>query len=426
MTPMEKWRKTAASYTTACAFHITAFLKWVIIGLLMGVTVGLAGTCFSLLLTQANQFRTTYPLIVLALPVAGLAIVLLYRLFKDTNDTGTNMVIASIQNSSEIPFQMAPLIFLSTILTQLCGGSAGREGAALQLGGSIANRLGHTLHLDANSRRTTIMCGMSAGFSALFGTPLAAAIFSMEVISIGIMHYSALVPSVIASYTAFFIAQFLGCHAESFPVTDLIAATPWSLSKILVFGAGTAAISILFCIVLHLSERTYKKWFPSPLLRIFVGGFLVLLLAEVLGTQRYLGSGMSIIEHIFTQGTTEWYVFLLKIVFTALTLGAGYKGGEIVPSLCIGAAFGCLTAPLLGLPSDLASACGMAGVFCGVTNCPITSLLISFELFGFEGMPFYLVTIAASYMLSGRYGLYRAQKIIYAKTETRYINKKAH
>ena len=426
MKPMKKWRKLAASYTAACALHITAFLKWVVIGLLMGVAVGLAGTCFSLLLTQANQLRTSYPLIVLALPAAGLAIVLLYRLFKDTNDTGTNMVIASIQSSSEIPFQMAPLIFLSTILTQLCGGSAGREGAALQLGGSIANRIGHALRLDANSRRTAIMCGMSAGFSALFGTPLAAAIFSMEVISIGIMHYSALVPSVVASYTAYFLAQSFGCPAESFPVSGLIAATPQSLLRILLFGAGTAAVSILFCIVLHLAEGAYKKRFPNPLLRIFVGGFLILLLSEALGSHRYLGSGMSIIEHIFAQGTTDWYVFLLKIVFTALTLGAGYKGGEIVPSLCIGAAFGCLMAPLLQLPSDLASACGMAGVFCGVTNCPITSLLISFELFGFEGMPFYLVTIAASYMLSGRYGLYRAQKIVYAKTETRYINQKVH
>lgn len=426
MEQKKNWKKTTASYASACAHQIAAFLKWVLIGLLIGSTVGLAGTCFSILLTQANQFRAAYPLIILTLPVAGLIIVFLYRLFKDTNDTGTNMVIASIQSSSDIPFQMAPLIFLSTILTQLCGGSAGREGAALQLGGSIANRVGHALRLDANGRRTMIMCGMSAGFSALFGTPLAAAIFSMEVISIGIMHYSALVPSVVASYTAYFIAQFFGCHAESFPVSHFLAATPQTLCKVLLFGAAAAAVSTLFCIVLHLAEGAYKKWFSRPGLRIFIGGCLVLLLSAVLRSDRYLGSGISIIESIFEQGTTEWYDFLLKMAFTALTLGAGYKGGEIVPSFCIGAAFGCLMAPLLGLPSDLAAACGMAGVFCGVTNCPITSLLISFELFGFEGMPFYLVSIAASYMLSGRYGLYRAQKIIYAKTETRYINEKVH
>lgn len=421
-----RFRTSCISYGTTALFHVSAFLKWVFFGLVTGVIVGGAGACFSLSLSWANAARAAHPSLLLALPLAGLAIVFLYRFLNDKNDSGTNMVIASIQSSSEIPIQMAPSIFLSTILTQLCGGSAGREGAALQLGGSIANRLGHLFHFDDNSRHTIIMCGMSAGFAALFGTPLASAVFSMEVISIGIMHYSALVPCVVSSYTAYFIARFFHCSADAFPVSGIPAPDPLSLLRILIFGAAAALVSILFCIILHFAEHTYKKLFSNAYVRIFTAGCLVAALAALLHTGRYLGSGMTLIDSIFEEGHAYPQDFLLKILFTAVTLGAGFKGGEIVPSLTIGAAFGALLSPVLGLPSSLTAACGMAGVFCGVTNCPVTSLLISFELFGFEGMPYYLATIAASYMLSGRYGLYRAQKIIYSKTETRYINEKVH
>ena len=152
---------------------------------------------------------------------------------------------------------------------------------------------------------------------------------------------------------------------------------------------------------------------------------MILVLCALLGTNEYLGSGFFIMEHIFHYEETKWYSFLLKMVFTALTLGAGFKGGEIVPSFCIGAACGCAVASLFGLPVTLIAACGMVGVFCGVTNCPITSLLISFELFGFEGMPYYLTTVVVSYMLSGYYGLYHSQKIMYSKTETNFVNREA-
>lgn len=229
------------------------------------------------------------------------------------------------------------------------------------------------------------------------------------------MQYAALAPAVAAAYTAYFIAQAMGCHAEAFPVAGTVALTPAVLLAVLLLAVVCAAVSVLFCAVLHAAEHAYKKYIPGPYLRIFVGGCLVVLLAALLRTDRYLGSGISVIEDIFEHGTVAWYVFLLKIAFTALTLGAGYKGGEIVPSFCIGAALGCLTAPVLGLPADLGAACGMVGVFCGVTNCPVTALLISFELFGFEGMPLYLVTAAVSYALSGRGGLYHAQELVYDK-----------
>ena len=423
----EKIKNQMEHYIMGSVFSVKAMVKWIILASIVGVVVGSVASVFGHVLIAVNQFRTAHPMIILGLPFGGLAIVFLYRFFKDTDDKGTNMVIASIHSSTGIPLRMAPLIFVSTVITHLFGGSAGREGAAIQLGGSIANRMGKAIKLNANDQHIIIMCGMSAGFSALFGTPLAATIFSLEVISVGIMHYSALVPCVTASMIAHFVAEFMHVPPEVFPLAAIPVMEATLFFRVLLFGALLGAVSIVFCMILHSAEHLYSHYLKNPYVRIFVAGCLVLLLSAVLRTTEYLGSGMNIIEHIFHHGGgADKPAFLLKMVFTALTLGAGFKGGEIVPSLTIGAAFGCVTAALFGLPLELATACGMIGVFCGVTNCPITSLLIAFELFGFEGMPYYLTTVAVSYMLSGYYGLYHAQKIMYSKTETHFINTITH
>ncbi len=415
----EEWAK---GHVKASFFSVTTMWKWLIIGTGIGLFVGGISTLFGHALWWARNVRTEYPVLILGLPVAGIIIVFLYRFFKNTNDKGTNMVISSIHSSTNIPWKTAPLIFVSTVLTQLCGGSAGREGAALQLGGSIANQVGKWIKLSEKDQKIIIMCGMSAAFSALFGTPMAAAIFALEVISIGIMHYSALVPCVTASLMAYFVAQYFHLPPERFIVADIPTMEPLSFFKMIVLGGLASGVSILFCVALHKTERLYRRAFQNKYIRIAVAGVIVIILAILFGGD-YLGTGMELIEHIFHSGDVNWYSFILKIVFTAITLGAGFKGGEIVPSFCIGAAFGCAVASLFGLPVGLAAACGMVGVFCGVTNCPLTSLLISFELFGFEGMPYYLVTIAVSYMLSGYYGLYHAQRIMYSKTETNFVNK---
>ncbi len=422
-------KQTLKTDSKECSRHILILIKWMVMGIITGVIVGIVCSGFSYALKYANDFRATHSWIMFALPLAGLLIVFLYRFFHDTNDTGTNMVIASIHSSSEVSHKMAPLIFVTTVLTHLCGGSAGREGAAIQLGGSITNALANIkwLKFTPNDHRINIMCGMSAGFSALFGTPLASAFFSLEVISVGIMHYSALVPCVIASYVAHFIAEALKLEPESFTVLSIPNVTPLNMLKCLIFGALLGAVSIIFCSTMHNAGKLYKRLLKNQYIRIFVAGCLVILLTLVLGTNMYLGSGMNIINEVFeTNSALPFYVFLLKIVFTAITLGGGYKGGEIVPSFCIGAAFGAAVAGIFGLPVTLMAACGMVGVFCGVTNCPVTSLLIAFELFGFEGMPFYLITIAVSYMLSGYFGLYNSQRIMYSKTQTQFVNTKAH
>lgn len=396
--------------------------KWVVFSLLVGLIVGLCGTAFYYGMSFVTLLRQQNQWLIFLLPVGGLLIVGLYHLFRDEKDTGTNLVISAIHSGDELPFRMAPLIFISTLITHLCGGSAGREGAALQMGGSIGNSLGHLFRFDDKDKHVMIMCGMSAAFSALFGTPMAAAIFSMEMVSVGVMYYIALVPCVISSLVAHGIAVYFGVSNDLFLIRGIPGFGIVNAVKISVLAILCALVSILFCVVLHQTEHLYKKFFANPYIRAALGGCIIILLTLLVGNRDYNGTGIHIIEQCL-EGTVRPEAFLLKIIFTALTLGAGYKGGEIVPSFFIGATFGCLFGSLIGFSPSLCAAVGMCSVFCGVTNCPITSLLISFELFGYDGMPYFLLAVAFSYMLSGYFGLYKSQRIVYSKYKARYINR---
>lgn len=400
-------------------------IKWVIFSMLVGLIVGLCGTAFYKGLYIVTQTRIEHPWLIFLLPFAGLLIVGLYHALKNLNDGGTNLVISAIHSGDELPLRMAPLIFISTLITHLFGGSAGREGAALQMGGSIGNSLGKLFRFDEKDKHIMIMCGMSAAFSSLFGTPMAAAIFSMEMISVGVMHYSALVPCVISSLVANGVASKFDVKNEFFLIDEIPKFNIITAIQISILAALCALLSIVFCILLHKTQDLYKKVFKNQYLRVFAGGCFVLAATLMVGSQTYNGTGMNIIDNCIS-GTVRPEAFILKMLFTALTLGAGYKGGEIVPSFCTGAAFGCLYGNLFGFSPTLCTAVGMTSVFCGVTNCPITSLLISFELFGYDGMPYFLLSIAFSYMFSGYFGLYHSQKIVYSKYKTNYINKSTH
>ncbi len=422
---MRAMREKFVYYVKHLNSRLFIFLKWMIFSILSGIIIGGIGTLFYFCMTYATQTRADYPWLIFFLPAAGIFIVGAYRLMHDEKDTGTNLVLSAIHSGENIPLKMAPLIFISTVLTHLFGGSAGREGAALQLGGSIGNSLGRAFRFDEKDQHIMIMCGMSAAFSALFGTPMAAAIFSMEVVSVGIMHYSALVPCVVSALIAHGISMYFGIIPEQFSITQIPDFSIKTAILIAVLAMLCAGVSTLFCITLHTSEKLYKRFFPNAYLRICVGGVLILLLTLLVGNQDYNGAGMFIIERCF-KGHCVPYAFLLKILFTAVTLGAGYKGGEIVPSFFIGATFGFTFGSILGFSPELCTAVAMGAVFCGVTNCPISSLLICFELFGFEAMPYFLLSIALSYMLSGYYGLYHSQKIVYSKYKTEFINRKTH
>lgn len=400
-------------------------LKWIIFAIIVGAIVGLCGTAFYFALSLVTVLRTQNTWLIFLLPLGGLGIVAMYRFLHNEKDTGTNLVISAIHSDDELPLRMAPLIFVSTLITHLFGGSAGREGAALQMGGSIGNALGKLFRFDDKDKHVMIMCGMSAAFSALFGTPMAAAILPMEMVSVGVMYYIALVPCVISSLVAHGIAYSFGVSNEMFIIRSIPKFGIITSIEISVLAILCALVSILFCVLLHKSEDLYKRFFTNPYIRVIAGGCIIIVLTLLVGNQDYNGTGINIIEHCIN-GTVRPEAFLLKMIFTALTLGAGYKGGEIVPSFFTGAAFGCLFGNLLGFSTTLCTAVGMTAVFCGVTNCPITSLLISFELFGYDGMPYFLLATALSYMLSGYFGLYRSQKIVYSKYKTNYINKATH
>jgi H+/Cl- antiporter ClcA len=418
--------KKRITYSTAKVRRpVLTLCKWGVCSVVMGLLVGLIGALFYLAIHSATNYRLAHPRILFLMPVAGLVIIAMYHLLHSLKNSGTNLVIQAIQSDEEIPLKVSLLIIISTLITHLVGGSAGKEGAALQIGGSFGNRIANMFHLDERDTKIMIMCGMSACFSALFGTPMAAAIFSMEVVSVGLMHYAALVPCVLSSLIASGVSAFFDIHPTAYDVAAAPALVLNSGCRIILLSAFFALASILFCVVLHKNNELYSKFLKNPYVRIFAGGLIVMVIDLILQTNDYMGAGNEVIARSFTT-PQEWYVFLLKLFMTSLTLSAGFKGGEIVPSLFIGATLGSFLSVFIGLPTDLCAACGMVGVFCGVTNCPITSLLLSIEMFGTGNVHYYLITIAVSYLLSGYYSLYSSQKITYSKYATKYINRKAN
>ncbi len=409
-------------YSARISRDMSNLIKWLVLAVVTGCIVGAASTLFSFTLKAVTAYRKAHDWIFLLLPLSGLVIVFLYeKLGKE--DGGTNQVLSTVRSRDDVPILSAPLIFITTALTHLTGGSAGREGAAIQLGGSIANQLGRWIHLDEEDRHVIVMCGMSAAFSALFGTPMAAAVFALEVVSVGVMYYAALMPCMIASLVASGFAAGMGVTPESFHVTDIPVLTIESGLKMGVVALGCAVVSIVFCIALNGAAGLYGKWFKNKYVRVVAGACLVIAVTFMLRTNEYMGAGAELIERAVEYGQADTFAFFWKMVLTALTMRAGFRGGEIVPSFCIGATFGCVMGNLMGISPSICAACGMAAVFCGVTNCPITSILIAFEMFGFKGVSFYLIAVSISYAASGYYGLYKDQTIVYSKYKAKYVNR---
>ena len=321
-------------------------VKWLFLAAVVGCVTGAASTLFSFALKGVTAYRKANEWIFLLLPVMGLIIVFLYeKIGKE--DGGTNQVLSTVRSQDDVPLLSAPLIFISTALTHLAGGSAGREGAAIQLGGSIANQLGRWIHLDEEDRHVIVMCGMSAAFSALFGTPMAAAVFALEVVSVGVMYYTALMPCMIASLIASQFAAGMGVTPESFHVVDIPALSLETGLKMVIVAVGCAVVSIIFCMVLNAVAGLYAKWLKNPYIRVVVGACLVIAVTLLLRTDEYMGSGAELIAKAVETGQTDTFAFLWKIILTALTMRAGFRGGEIVPSFCVGATFGCVMGNLL-------------------------------------------------------------------------------
>lgn len=408
------------------AQNIHYFLKWTVISAAVGTVVGLLGTLFGHCVLWAGNLWHVHPWVLYLAPAAGAGIMFLYKICREEHNRGTNMVLEAISSDEEITPLTAPLIFVSAVLSQAVSASVGREGAALQLGGSLGNTIGRLMRLDEKDRKVAVMCGMSAGFAALFGTPLAAGVFALEVISIGIMYYAALVPCLFSAFIGAGIAKKLGLHAEYFEIGLVPEFDLYGAALAVLLGVLCACVGILLCVVLHKSSYLYKKYLPNPYMRAMAGGVIFIGLSMIFKSQYYNGSGIHLIERCFAEDPIPWYGFLMKMVFTAVVLGAGFKGGEIVPALCVGATFGSLMARLLGAPAGLCISMGMAALFGGVTNCPIATMFLAFEMFGFEAMPYYVIAVAVSFTLSGYYGLYSSQKFVYSKIKAEYINRRSH
>lgn len=398
--------------------YILAFLNWLIIGVVLGGIGGGIGALFSKAISFGVGLRSDNGWMLYLLPVAGLFSVAIYKLCR-VSDIGTNRILESARSNQNVPLLLSPAIFAGTVISHTFGASAGREGAALQLGGSMSALLSKALRLKENSKRILTMCGMAAVFSALFGTPLGAAVFSIEVISVGQLCSAAIFPCLVSSISAYYVSVILmHTHPEHFSIESVPAFDPDTLWRVAVIGIVGAVVSILFCNSLHISEHFARKIFKNEFLRIFVGGVLIVGLTTLVGTRDYNGGGIDVITRIFESGDVKHEAFLLKILFTAITVAAGFKGGEIIPTMFIGSTMGGSLAILLGLNPGFGAAVGIAALFCGVTNCPLGTMVLCIELFGSEGMIFFALSTVISFLLSGKASLYSKQQFMFSKLNT--------
>ena len=394
--------------------YLKTFLKWPLLGVLLGAVGGIIGAGFHHALHVVPHLRTTPGWLLLLLPVAGIATVAIYRLLGQRNNRGTNEIIDAALEGKPVSPLVAPAIFLASALTHLCGGSAGREGAALQLGGSTASLLARTLRLSENDTTVAIMAGMSAVFAGLFGTPLTACLFTMEFESVGTIFSPALLPCFLAAYVASRVSGILGVHGEVFPLDAAQAITLGNCWKFALLAVLISLLGIGMCWVFHKAEHLAKHKIPNAWVRIALGGGVILLLTMAVGDQRYNGAGMNMALGAVA-GNAKWQDFALKLLFTAVTLAAGFKGGEIVPTFCIGATFGCVAGALLGLEPGMAAALGLIGLFCCATNSPLASIVLSMEMFGGANLYLFALVCVICFVLSGNSGLYASQIIEFSK-----------
>ena len=387
--------------------------KWIMLGILCGCLVGPVGGLFAHFLDFCASFRGEHPWLLYLLPVGGLLVVFAYR-HCAAAATSTDAVFRAVREHRPLAFVTAPLIFLATGISQLLGGSAGREGAALQLGGSITGSLGRRMKMQQGDLTTMTMCGMAAAFSAVFGTPVTATIFALEVVDVGLMHYAALVPTLLAALVGGWISQTMGVAPHFYEFEQGLNLNPLSMAQVIGLGVLLAVLSIAVCFCFHNSGKLLGKVMPNPYIRVAVGGTVIVLLTLLVGDMTYNGAGGEGIHHAIEGNARPWD-FAMKILFTALTLGAGYKGGEIVPVFFIGSTFGCVVGPLLGIPAGFAASLGMVGLFCGVTNSPLASILLAMELYDGKCLPLFCLVCVVSYMLSASWGLYHEQRILGSK-----------
>ena len=397
--------------------YARVFVRWCILSAIMGVIGGLLGAGFHHALHFVTHLRSEHMWLIYLLPLGGLLTVAIYRHPQMKGNKGTNEVLEATLDGHPVSPLVVPSIFAATALTHLFGGSGGREGAALQLGGSAASFLAKCFHLKESNRKILVTAGMSSVFAGLFGTPLTATLFCMEFASVGTFFSPALLPCFLSSFIASQLSHGLGVHAETYMLTEAFSLTLANSWQYLILAVLVSLLGILMCTVFHKAEHLAAHHLPNPFVRIAVGGALITVMTLLVGDHRFNGAGMEMALKA-VGGSADWYSFLLKMLFTAVTLAAGFKGGEIVPTFCIGATFGCVLGGLLGLDAGMAAAMGLIGLFCAATNAPLASIVLSVEMFGGTNIHLFAFITVISFVLSGKYGLYASQVLRYEKEDS--------
>ncbi len=389
-----------------------SFLRWVILGSAVGLFTGSASAIFLISLDTVTNWRYDHPWLLWFLPLGGALVSYVYLKWGKQSIQGNNLILEQIQGGNEqVPLRMAPLVLFGTLVTHLFGGSAGREGTAVQMGGSLAEWFGKQIRLNAMDRRVLLMCGISGGFGSVFGTPLAGTMFGLEVAVLGLLSYRALIPCFAASFVGDLVTtQLWKVQHHIYEIGTVPEFSGAILMKVVIASILFGLVSLLFSELTHLLKRWFTRIFVSPVIKSAVGGLIIIGLVYVTGTRDYLGLGLPLIADSFDAGVSP-FTFLGKLLFTSVTLGAGFQGGEVTPLFAIGASFGYTLAGWLHLYGPFLAALGFIAVFCGAANTPIACFIMGIELFGGEGALYMFIACLVSYIFSGHSGIYTSQQI---------------
>jgi H+/Cl- antiporter ClcA len=396
--------------------RLVALAQRIGLGALVGLFCGAASALFLFLLAEVTDYRDGHELIVYFLPLAGLVIGVLYARFGESIKAGNNLVIDTIHDEGpEIPFRMTPMVLVGTVLTHLFGGSAGREGTAVQMGASLADTISHRLKLNRELRVQLLAAGVAGGFGSVFGTPIAGAIFGLEFVVLGRIEYRALVPALTASVVGDLTTRGLGIEHTIYPVVPHLSLDPLLCLQWLVFAVAIAVTSVVFIELTHFLKRRGERHVKMLGLRMAIGGAIVVLLWKVVGTSDYLGLGIPTILRSFSDPDVAVYAFALKLLFTAITLGAGFLGGEVTPLFFIGAALGSVLSDALGIPRELGAGVGLAAVFAAASNTPLALSIMAVELLGANILPHVMIVCVVAYLITGHRSIYPSQRVMRGK-----------